>query len=43
MGEPRTMVDSINQTLHEEMRRDGKVVVFGEDVADAAVRRTWGR
>ena len=35
-GEPRTMVDSINLTLHEEMRRNEKVVVFGEDVADAS-------
>ena len=35
-GEPRTMVDEINLTLHEEMRRNGKMVVFGEDVADAS-------
>ncbi|MBV9265228.1 MAG: dehydrogenase E1 component subunit alpha/beta [Acidobacteriaceae bacterium] len=33
-GEPRTMVDAINQTLAEEMRRDQNVLVFGEDVAD---------
>jgi len=33
-GAPRTMVDEINLTLAEEMRRDPKVVVFGEDVAD---------
>jgi 2-oxoisovalerate dehydrogenase E1 component len=33
-GEPRTMVDEINLTLAEEMRRDSRVVVFGEDVAD---------
>ncbi len=35
-GEPRTMVDSINQTLAEEMRRDERVLVFGEDVADCS-------
>jgi 2-oxoisovalerate dehydrogenase E1 component len=33
-GPPRTMVDEINLTLAEEMRRDSRVVVFGEDVAD---------
>ena len=35
-GEPRTMVDSINLVLHEEMRRDSNVLVFGEDVADCS-------
>jgi 2-oxoisovalerate dehydrogenase E1 component len=35
-GQPRTMVDEINLTLHEEMRRNAQVVVFGEDVADAS-------
>lgn len=33
-GEPRTMVDSINQTLAEEMRNNQRILVFGEDVAD---------
>ncbi len=35
-GEPRTMVDEINLTLAEEMRRDERMVVFGEDVADCS-------
>src|SRR5262249_9232911 len=34
-GEPQTMVDLINATLREEMRRNPDILVFGEDVADA--------
>jgi 2-oxoisovalerate dehydrogenase E1 component len=33
-GEPKTMVDLLNATMREEMRRNPEVVVFGEDVAD---------
>src|SRR5437773_1431420 len=35
-GAPKTMVEMVAATLNDEMSRDERITVFGEDVADAS-------
>jgi 2-oxoisovalerate dehydrogenase E1 component len=42
-GEPTTMVDLLNACMKDEMRRDEKIVMFGEDVADVSREEYLGK
>ncbi len=42
-GEPTTMVDLLNVCMKDEMRRNERMIVFGEDVADVSREQHMGK
>ena len=42
-GEPTTMVDLLNACMKDEMRRDEKILLFGQDVADVSREQYAGK
>ncbi|MEO8878821.1 MAG: dehydrogenase E1 component subunit alpha/beta [Gemmatimonadaceae bacterium] len=42
VGDPTTMVDLLNACMKDEMRRDEKILIFGEDVADVTREQYLG-